>query len=148
MSENNSQQPSDPYEPPGANVVGAETLQGKSRHGCLTAWLILMLVSNAAIAVMYLGGSGAMADVDGGLPGWYLPLMGIAGIWNIVCVVALFKWKKWGFWGFCASSALALVCNMVVGLGVVASVSGLIGIALLYGVLHIGKERAGWRQLD
>jgi hypothetical protein len=35
----------------------------------------------------------------------------------------------------------------VLGLGVLSFV-GLVGIAMLYGVLHIGKENKGWSQLE
>jgi hypothetical protein len=56
--------------------------------------------------------------------------------------------KKWGFWGFIASSIVALFVNLSIGMGIGQSLLGLVGIALLYGVLHIGKENKGWPQLE
>ncbi len=56
--------------------------------------------------------------------------------------------KKWGYWGFAVSSIVAFSVNLASGLGVGQSLLGLLGLALLYGVLQIGKENAGWSQLE
>ncbi len=121
----------------------------KQRHGCLTAWLILMIVANSATALMYLLGSQAIKQTYPDAPGWAFPVLIVFAIFNLVCAIALFKWKKWGFWGFCVSSIVALVVNLSIGLGIGTSAGGLIGVALLYGILHIGKENnKGWPQLD
>ena len=120
----------------------------KKRHGCLTAVLVLTIVANSATALMYLFGGSAIKQNLPGMPSWALVVMGIFAIFNLVCSIALFKWKKWGFWGWIVSSVVALFVNLSVGLGIGQSLFGLGGIALLYGVLHIGKENKGWPQLD
>ena len=120
----------------------------KQRHGCLTAWLVLMIIANSAAALMYLFGSSAIKRALPGIPSWALITLAVFAIFNLVCAIALFKWKKWGFWGFLVSSVVALVVNISVGLGAGQSLAGLVGIALLYGVLHIGKENKGWPQLE
>jgi hypothetical protein len=68
-------------------------------------------------------------------------------IFNIICLIALFKWKKWGFWGVVVGIIIGVCLNLYLGLGPV-SFSGLIALAVLYGVLQIGKENKGWPQLD
>jgi len=120
----------------------------KHRHGCLTAWLIVMLVANSATTVFYLVGTESIRRAFPTAPAWTFPIMALAGIFNLVCAIALFKWKKWGFWGFCASSVIALIVNLSIGVGVGPTIGGLLGVVLLYGVLHIGKENKGWSQLD
>ena len=82
------------------------------------------------------------------MPAWALIVLGVVAVFNLVCAIALFNWKKWGFWGFIISSIVTLVINLNIGLGVAQSLSGLIGVAVLYGVLQIGKENKGWPQLD
>lgn len=62
--------------------------------------------------------------------------------------IALFKWKKWGFWGFAVSGFAILVVGIAGGYGIGNSLPGLIGLAVLYSVLHIGKENKGWPQLE
>lgn len=120
----------------------------KQRHGCLTAWLIFMIVANSLAALFYLLVSSSIRQQLPNAPEWLFPVMGIGGLFNLGFAIALFKWKKWGFWGFCASSIVAFTLNLTAGLGIGPSMLGLIGVAVLYGVLQIGKEDKGWPQLD
>jgi hypothetical protein len=46
------------------------------------------------------------------------------------------------------SAAVVFFVNLSIGVNPVAAVGGLLGVAILYGVLHIGKERKGWTQLE
>ena len=120
----------------------------KQRHGCLIAFLIVMIVLNSITALAYLVGSQAIQQALPGIPAWALIVLGVVAVFNLVCAIALFNWKKWGFWGFIISSIVTLVINLNIDLGVAQSLSGLIGVAVLYGVLQIGKENKGWPQLD
>jgi len=120
----------------------------KNRHGCLTAWLVVMIFANSAGALMYLLGSEAIRKSFPNMPGWAFSVLIVGSLFNLVCAIALFQWKKWGFWGFCATSVVALVVNLSIGLGIGPSLAGLVGVLLLYGVLHIGEENKGWPQLE
>jgi len=120
----------------------------KNRHGCLTAYLSVMLLANSVTALIYTLGGAAVSEALPDMPGWVTPLLAVLGLFNLVCTIGLFKWKKWGFYGFCASSALALAVNLSLGVGVAATVGGLMGIFFLYGVLQIGGDKRGWAQLD
>jgi hypothetical protein len=122
--------------------------EAKQRHGCLTAWLVLMIVANSAVALMYLLGSSALRRSLPNAPGWAFPVLIAIGVLNVVFAVALLQWKKWGFWGFCATAVAALFVNLSIGLGVGQSLIGLVGIAILYGVLQIGSANKGWPQLE
>ena len=124
------------------------TTEGRKRHGCLTAWLILMIVANSGTALMYLLGSAAIRGRLPNAPGWAFPVLIVFSLFNLLCSIALLQWKKWGFWGFCVSAVVALVVNLSCGLGIVAILGGLIGVLVLYGVLNIGKENRGWPQLE
>jgi hypothetical protein len=134
--------------PPGETPEN-ETPSGpktKNRHGCLTVWLILLIVGAFIVIFEYVAESDLLQST-GGLPGWSIGAFIVIGIWEIVCAIALFRWKKWGFWGFCIIAVIGVLINIVLGLGVLSFV-GLVGIAMLYGVLHIGKENKGWPQLE
>jgi hypothetical protein len=124
------------------------TAEGKERHGCLTAWLVLMIVANSASALMYLLGSDAIRRTFPNTPAWAFPVLIVFSLFNLACAMALFRWKKWGFWGFCASSVGALVVNLSIGMGIGPALGGLVGVLLLYGVLQIGKKNKGWPQLE
>jgi hypothetical protein len=119
--------------------------QAKNRHGCLTTWLILIIIAAIAIIIIYATSAGTLTQAD--MPGWAIPVLIILGIFEIICAIALFMWKKWGFWGFCALAIIACIVNLMLGLGVY-SFSGLISIAILYGVLQIGGDNKGWPQLE
>jgi len=147
----------------------------KKRHGCLTTWLIIMLIlSSFAILgeLLYIFGKNLFREVLQNpayteqvgadqlmqlkmlinTPNWfYLILIGFA-IFNIVCAVALFTWRKWGFWGYMASNIITLAINIIFfSTGMLSLISGIattsIMILVLLGVLHIGKENKGWPQL-
>ena len=120
----------------------------KQRHGCLTAYLVFMIVANSASTLVYLVGSEAIRRNTPNMPAWAFPVLIVLGIFNLVCAIALFRWKKWGFWGFVASAVIAFAVNLSIGIAPGFALVGLLGLAILYGVLHIGKERKGWSQLD
>ena len=120
----------------------------KKRHGCLTAYLIFMLVVNALCALVMPFTASLVQKPTPSFPSWLLWISASLGLLNVVFTMALFKWKKSGFIGFCVVSVIALGINLYGGLGVGASLRGLIGIVILYGVLQIGGDKKGWSQLE
>jgi hypothetical protein len=123
-------------------------LQQKKRHGCLTAYLVLAIVLNSATALLYLFGAGAIKRSSPNIPDWAFPVLIVLVLFNLACAIALFRWKRWGFWGLVASAAVTLGVNLTIGLGLSSAIVGVLGVLLLYGVLHIGKNNKGWPQLD
>ncbi len=122
--------------------------ENKQRHGCLTAYLILLIVANSATSLIYLLGSKAITQNTSSMPEWAIPVLITFGVFNLICAIALFKWKKWGFWGCCISAVIMAGINLSLGLEIKSVIGGFVGIAILYGVLQIGKENKGWIQLD
>jgi hypothetical protein len=120
----------------------------KQRHGCLTAWLVLMIIANSLTSIIYLLAAGGAISRLAALPAWALGFLAAGSLFNVVCAIALYRWKMWGFWGFLGVAALALIVNVALGLSIVQVVLGLVGVAVLYGVLQIGAERRGWDQLE
>jgi hypothetical protein len=122
--------------------------QTKQRHGCLTAYLVFAIIANSATALLYLFGAGAIKRGTPDIPDWAFPVLIVLVLFNLACAIALFRWTKCGFWGLVASAAITLVVNLTIGLGLSSAIVGFLGVILLYGVLHIGKENKGWPQLD
>jgi uncharacterized membrane protein (DUF2068 family) len=114
------------------------------RHGCLTAYLIFMLIANSATALILT--LTFINNLD--TAHWAVPLVAVCGFLNLVCAIALLRWKKWGFWGFCISATITFISNLNLGTDIGSSLLGLVGIAVLFGVLQIGKENKGWTQLN
>jgi hypothetical protein len=135
----------------GASFIDAQASVApgeKKRHGCLTAYLILMIVANSALALVYLLASDTIRGNLRRSSEWVLPVLVVLALFNLVCAIALFRWKEWGFWGCCVSTIVGFLVNLAAGLGVFQSILGLAGMSILYGVLHIGTENEGWIQLE
>lgn len=117
-------------------------------HGCVTAWLIMMIVVNSLVALIYLIGGDFIDNALGGIEDNYLIVLGLVGLFNVVCAAYLLKWKKWGFYGFIGSSVVTIIVNLQIGLEPVQSISGLIGVAVLYAILQIKKDGiTAWSQM-
>jgi predicted nucleic acid-binding Zn ribbon protein len=134
----------------GFNVrpIIAENVNKRRRHGFTTFWLTFSLISFTITGMVYLYFSEAIAqyvDVSSELL-IFLSLVSMAGI---VGNVLLLCWKKIGFWIFIGISIVSFIINMRMGLNIAQSLSGIIGIAIMWGVLHIHKDdKTAWEQLE
>jgi len=120
----------------------------KERHGCLTTYLVFVIIVNSSLSLLYLFGTEWLRQNSAGTPDWAFGCLAVGGVVNVLCAVALLRWRKWGFWGFVVSAVAIFIVNLSIGLGPSSVLAGAVGVALLYGVLQIGKENKGWPQLD
>ncbi len=81
-------------------------------------------------------------------PPWLFPVLAVVAIGNAGCAYALFLWKKWGFYGFLVTAAISVTANLINGASVFHASLGLVGVAVLFILLHIGTEDNGWEQLE
>ena len=127
----------------------AEHLSQKpKRHGCLTTFLVLMVLSNTLTALVYLlSGETIAANFPGASPLAFVAL-GVLCLINLVFAWALFRWKKWGFYGFVATGLLVLPINLFIGVGIAQSLFGFTGVAILYWTLQMGQGRKAWPHLE
>ena len=121
----------------------------KQRHGCVTAWLVLLIIANSATAMIYFFASEMIIENLANVSLTITVLLGIFSIANVVFAIMLFQWKKLGFWGFLGTSIVALIINMSVGLGIGQSLIGLLGAVILYGILQIKNDGVkAWENLE
>ena len=124
--------------------VNPASSQGEKKRGkLLTTWLIIMLAANAGTALTYLLWNSSIIDMYPNVPPsiWYV--YGILGLANVVFTVFLFMWKKWAFFAFCGMATLAFILNLIVGIGIIASIFGLAGPVILYLII-----RSKWSLLE
>lgn len=78
---------------------------------------------------------------------WGLAFLGLC---NVIFAVLIFKWKKLGFHGFLITSILGLILNFMIGIGLGQSIAGLVGVALLYGILQLkaANGQSAWDGLE
>jgi len=121
----------------------------KQRHGCVTAWLVLVVVVNSFAAIIYFFASELIAWVMPNVSKTMNVLSGILCVAYVIFAVMLFQWKKIGFLGLIVSCIVASIINIYIGFGVVESVLGLGSIAILYGILQIKKDNVTtWENLE
>ncbi len=141
------------WPPPPSNFGGQPTGPGMygdgtpPRQGCLTAWLVLIIVANAFVIGIY---SLGYAFIHKALPSFSPAIAGVfivAGIVAIASALALFQWKRWGFYGIIGVTAVSFVLNLVTGVGIGRALGGLVGVAILYAVLNMGGMNSAWRHL-
>lgn len=113
----------------------------KERHGCVTAWLVFMIVANSIAVITYLfARSVIQKNLPAAIPSWAFIALGLIAIANIIFAVALLKWKKWGFQGFVFTSIIAAGVNLETGTSVLQTLIGLGGVIVLYAILRIRKD--------
>jgi len=120
----------------------------KKRHGCLTTYLIFIIVINTIDVIYYASQNGSINHILW-VPESTIFVYIIFCLFTIACATALLNLKKWGFWGFCIIEIIGLVVNVSLSVNVALSIWSLTSIAMLYLVLNIGDEdNKGWPQLD
>ncbi len=122
----------------------------KQRHGCVTAWLILMIILNSIISLLYFfAGDIIIENSPADISNTMIIVLAVFGTLNVLFSIMLFKWKKWVFWGFVVTAVATFAVNLSIGLGIGQSILGLVGIAVLYGVLQIKKDNIStWTNLE
>ena len=131
-----------------------DQVRPKERHGCVTTWLIFMIIGNAAAGVMYLFFWNDLMEMVPeealeNIPDVNPMFIGALSVLNLVFAILLLKWKKIGFWGTVATSIIAMGLNIQAGMDSTQVVMGLFGVLLLYGILQIPKDEASaWSHLE
>ena len=125
-------------------------METKQRHGCVTAWLILVIIGNSVTALVYLFANELITqNLPIEIPNSMMIALAILGIGNVIFAIMLLKWKKTGFWGFIVTSILAMIINLIIGVGVFQSLLGLISIGLLYAILQFKMaDVSAWDNLE
>ena len=120
----------------GGDITG---LANKKSHGCVTTWLVLLLIGSAISIPTNLA------------EGFYYPwnIYCLLSIVQLVCVISLFNWKRIGFWGIAIIQLLATFLDVSIGFPAPVIIGGLISPFLLYFILQIKRNNvSAWDQLD
>jgi predicted nucleic acid-binding Zn ribbon protein len=128
----------------------------RQRHGFTSVWLIFSLIGFAFSGIQYLlllhipGDFFQMIREAINISDEFIILLGIISLAGIAADVLLLKWKKIGFWILCGVSVVSFVVNMIaLKENILLNFLGLLGIAVMWGVLHISKDgKNTWEQLE
>ena len=122
------------------DTIGTNSnVANKKRHGCVTTWLIILLIGSTLGVLVNLG-TGFF---------WPFNLLLLMSIVNIVCVILMFDWKIIGFWGLSISAVIIFMINLTYGVELPTAIGGLLSPVILYGILQIKRNNiSSWDQLD
>lgn len=115
------------------------TLYVPQRHGCVTAWLVFMLIANSIVSFVYLFTlikTGGVLKVSASS----LIALLIIGFFNVAFSIMLLSWKKIGFYGFAISAVVTFIINISIRVSLVKCTVGLLGFLILYGILQIKRD--------
>ena len=119
------------------------------RHGCVTAWLYMIIITSSIVFGLFLALNEIFRmffSVDS------KPLMlwvGISTVCNLTCAILILQWKKIGFWGYAFLSLAAVIVNIFYEASIGQTLYGLLGVAILYGLLQIKKDNVStWERLE
>lgn len=116
----------------------------KERHGCVTAYLIFMIVVNSIVSLIYF-----VSFFIGRFDSPIIIIAAIMGLLNVYFATQLMQWKKAGYYGFFLTVAVSFVLSFSIGGGTPTAIGGLIGIGVLYAVLQIKKDGvSAWENME
>jgi len=103
------------------------------RHGFVTFWLVLLIVSNAIYGGIYF-----FSPNTAGITAYiYLGVLSMAAV---AASVLLLCWKKIGFWLFLGIQIICVPLVISIGVNRVQGVIGFLSVIILWRVLHINKN--------
>jgi len=133
----------------------------KKRHGCLTTWLVLLIILHTftilGSVIWYFLFDPDVIQMPGmpaiDMPTWLIVVGGIYGVICLVVTIALFMWRKWAFWGYIGINivyiAILILTGRPVSEIVPSIITGILSMVLLFAVLQIGGvDKKGWTQLE
>ena len=119
-----------------------ETPQIQPRGGCLTVFLIAVMIVNPLTSLSYLFLAPRIQQNLPFLPSWAIPVLIGLGIMNFVFGYAVWKWQRWGVIGFTLSSLVALAINFMSRLNPIS-----LGLGLLGPIILIALVKDHWKAM-
>ena len=125
-------------------------MQNKQRHGCLTAWLIYLIIAYSFSAIFYFFKTEEMSNIaQYNISENMMLLYGSFAILGVIFSIMLLKWIKLGFWGILIISVILFVVQLLNSDRVMSPIFILLCLVILYGVLQFKKANVtGWNNLE
>jgi hypothetical protein len=120
----------------------------KSRHGCVTVWLILVILANTSLALVCIVAREQLLARFPAEISWLIPVTTVLAIANLICAVALLNWKLWGFVGMCLVAVASMGINLYFHAPVTDIAACVVGPVVLGILLQFGDRKSTWSQLE
>ena len=118
----------------------------KERHGCVSAWLWMVIVVNLCFCVYYFM---TMLDSESSQSLGYGFLSSLS-VFLVLGAILLMRWSRCGFYLMVGTSLLTLIVNhFLLEIEVGYSIPGILGILFLWVILQIRKNGvSAWKLMD
>ncbi|QYK12312.1 hypothetical protein K0I63_16445 [Shewanella rhizosphaerae] len=110
----------------------SEQITEKQRGFWLSAFLVLMFIANPLTAITYFANPQAITEIYPSASTGILYFLGLMSLVNVVLAVMIWRWQKLGVYGFYCVIAIGFVINLYIGIGVMGSLTGLLGGVLVF----------------
>lgn len=119
----------------------------KQRHGCVNAWLWLVIAVNLVTCGYY---AIKMFSMEYNTLVWGFGLISILALGNVLGAILLMRWNKYGFYLFIACTIINAIINAgILSLGAISGIQGLVAILIWWGILHIKKDGVpAWKLMN
>jgi hypothetical protein len=125
-------------------------MHNKQRHGCLTAWLIYLIIAYSFSTIFCFFKTDEISKVlEYKISENMILIRGSFGIFGIIFTIMLFKWVKLGFWGILIISLLLFAIQLINEDNIVSPFFILLCLIILYALLKLKKSNvSGWDNLE
>ena len=125
-------------------------MQNKQRHGCLTAWLIYLILSYSIVSLGLFFNSDSIVQKFQYIKSENLLLIVASiAILNVLFIYMLLKWFKLGFWGLLSTSTLLFIIQIMNSNNILTPIITAIVMLIIYGLLKLKKRNvSGWDNLE
>jgi hypothetical protein len=129
------------------NKISMVESTGRKRSGCLTAFLILLLIVNNPLAGLYfMFRRSEMNIVLPYMPEWRIQMLGVLTLAWFGFTIGIWKWKKWGMYGLVGLIFVNFLGNVIsTGNLVVGIIDSLI--VLIVFIILTFLVRPVWKQM-
>jgi membrane-associated HD superfamily phosphohydrolase len=125
-------------------------MRNKQRHGCLTAWLIYLIIANSLVSLGLLFSSESVTKNLSYITSEnvYLTVVFI-GIADTLFSFLLLRWIKIGFWGLLTTGILLCIVQLINSNSILNPIITIVCLLILYGLLQLKKNNvSGWNNLE
>jgi|688.fasta_scaffold1203909_1 hypothetical protein len=125
-------------------------MKNKERHGCLTAWLVYLIISYTFISLgIFFNTETMMKKIPIGASENELLFVASIMVLNAMFAFMLLKWLKIGFWGILSTSIILFIIKIIDGDNIVNPIITIIFVIILYGLMKLKKNTvSGWDNLE
>jgi hypothetical protein len=120
----------------------------RKRHGFVTFWLVLGVIFGPILGIMCFISPQFFAQSYPNATYSSIMIMGLITMVGTIANILILCWKKIGLWLLFAVYGVSFLISISMGVNIGYILSSLVGIAIVYGILHIRKNgKTTWEQL-